>query len=133
MDLSAAHGLKSISVSAFFSCKALKQVLLNEGLETIGKYSFADCGLERLFVPGSVRFIGSSAFFINPLTQVRFLGITAHESHNGRVSDNANDCRSEREHRLVIGEEAFSDCKDLTQVIFDPGSAVEEIQQTAFQ
>ena len=58
VDLSAAHGLKSISVSAFFSCKALKQVLLNEGLETIGKYSFTDCGLERLFVPGSVRFIG---------------------------------------------------------------------------
>ena len=33
----------------------------------------------------------------------------------------------------MIGEEAFSDCKDLKQIVFDPGFAVEEIQQMAFQ
>ena len=33
----------------------------------------------------------------------------------------------------MIGENVFSYCKDLKQVIFEPGSAVEEIQLMAFR
>lgn len=33
----------------------------------------------------------------------------------------------------MIGEEVFSNCKNLRQVIFEPGSAVEEIQLMAFR
>ena len=33
----------------------------------------------------------------------------------------------------MIGEEAFSDCKDLKQIVFDLGSAVAEIQCKAFR
>ena len=32
----------------------------------------------------------------------------------------------------MIGERVFADCKSLRQVIFDPGSVVEEIQSVAF-
>ena len=32
----------------------------------------------------------------------------------------------------MIGEAAFSDCKNLRQAVFEPGAAVEEIQQLAF-
>ena len=57
-DLSTAHGLKVIGCKTFTSCKALKHVLLNDGLETIGEECFFESGLEEVIIPGSVRSIG---------------------------------------------------------------------------
>ena len=67
IDLSAARGLKCIGKTAFSSCEALKQVLLNDGLETIGERCFAKCELDGVSIPGSVRYISQSAFSKNPL------------------------------------------------------------------
>ena len=57
-DLSAARGLKVIGCKTFTSCKALKHVLLNDGLETIGEECFNESGLEEVTIPGNVRNIG---------------------------------------------------------------------------
>ena len=62
VDLSAAHGLKSLGGEAFLGCKVLRRVVLNDGLETIGEKCFYGSGLERLSVPKSVRDIGARAF-----------------------------------------------------------------------
>ena len=40
--------------------------------------------------------------------------------------------REGRPVQLVIEENAFANCKNLEQVMFDPGSGVEEIQSMAF-
>lgn len=113
IDLSAARGLKSIGKAAFSSCEALKQVLLNDGLETIGERCFAKCELDGVSIPGSVKFIQKLAFTENPLTQVRFLGTAENRLHGEHSSGNAKDSCSENEHRQVIGERAFADCKEL--------------------
>ena len=138
-DLSAAHGLKSIEEYTFYSCKALKEVLLNDGLETIGEDCFEDCGLERVSIPGSVRYLDKSAFGGSSLTQVHFLGRAGNELRCGleplpeHFSGNVdNNCQTS-ERGLVIGKWAFSDCKSLRQIVFDPGSAVVEIQRKAFR
>ena len=85
-----------------------------------------------------MKYIDVRAFADSPLTQVRFLGISEKELQHRPDSpeydsnhNTENDC-SELKYPQVIGEEAFVNCKSLRQVIFDPGSAVEEIQYKAF-
>ena len=113
-------------------------MLLNNGLEKIGEYCFAKSRLEKMSIPGSVKFIQKLAFTENPLTQVRFLGIAGNELRRGpksrseRSSGNTKCSHLKSKSRLVIGEEAFSYCTNLRQVVFEPGSAVEEIQCKAF-
>ena len=98
-------------------------MLLNDGLETIGKHCFFESGLEEVTIPGSVRSIEQEAFLDSHLKRVCFLGAT--EGTN-------TDVRLPAGRQLVIGEEAFARCGSLRQVIFDPGSAVTEIRCKAF-
>ena len=107
-------------------------MLLNEGLETIDESCFEESGLERVSIPGSVKFVHGLAFARSSLRQVRFLGATENGQSCEHSSGNMLDGGSDNEQRLVIGEEAFSECEDLRQVVFEPGSAVDEIQYKAF-
>ena len=66
-------------------------------------------------IPGSVRRVEQRAFGGSSLRSVRFLGAT-----EGSGAP------------LVIGEEAFANCGRLRQVVFDPGSALEEVRSAAF-
>lgn len=61
-DLSAARDLKVIGPKAFASCKALRTVLLNDGLEKIGTCCFEESGLEEVTIPGSLRKVSWHAF-----------------------------------------------------------------------
>ena len=99
-------------------------MLLSDTLRTIGEECFAKSGLERVSVPVSVRRICHSAFRRSSLAQVRFLGITQKELS---LPCGYSDSKTDSARRLVIGTQAFAECKNLKQVIFDPGSAVEEI------
>ena len=114
-------------------------MLLNDGLETIGKECFEECGLEQVSIPGSVRLISGYAFSGSYLRQVCFLGTAGNGSHcepkqhAGCPSSDTEDSHLESEQHLVIGEAAFSDCKDLKQIVFEPGAAVAEIQCKAFR
>ena len=64
---------KYIKESAFANCDKLKNVILNEGIEEIGDYAFAyghgwigyddtDCMLNSIWIPASVKKIGSGVF-----------------------------------------------------------------------
>ena len=64
---------------------------------------------------------------------MRFLGAAENGQRCEHSSENIPEGGSDSVRHLVIGEEAFSDCKNLRQVVFDSGSAVEEIQQMAFR
>lgn len=131
-DFRAARGLKTIEQCCFLTCKALKQILLNDGLETIGNCCFKESGPEDMAIPGSVTHVDQSAFAYSSLAQVRFLGTSKKEPHCEHSSGNGEDNCSEETHQLVIGERAFSNCKNLRQVAFEPGSKVTEIQLNSF-
>lgn len=98
-------------------------MLLNDGLETIGEACFFESGLKEVIIPDSVRSVDQGAFRNSHLTQVRFLG--AAEGTN-------TDVKLPTKRQLVIGEEAFANCKSLRQIIFDPDSVVTKIQCKAF-
>ena len=61
-DLSAARGLKSLGRAAFRYCRKLRQVLLNEGLETICPTCFCGSGVEGVVFPRTLRRIENDAF-----------------------------------------------------------------------
>ena len=54
--------LKTVDEEAFYGLECLREVKLNEGLETIGLDSFCKSGLRRLRVPDTVISIGPCAF-----------------------------------------------------------------------
>ena len=67
--------LTTIGTRAFYDCNALGNIVLPEGLRTIGDYGFAFCGLQTIYIPGSVTHIGQNAFQANDsLRQIQFGG-----------------------------------------------------------
>ncbi|RBI35234.1 leucine-rich repeat domain-containing protein, partial [Metamycoplasma hominis] len=55
--------VKEIGESAFFGCKNLNEVILNEGLEKIGAETFYHTNIGSITIPGSIKEIGERAFF----------------------------------------------------------------------
>ncbi|MBR2321925.1 MAG: leucine-rich repeat domain-containing protein [Clostridia bacterium] len=66
--------VKVIAPSAFFSCRSLKEVILNEGLECIGHNAFKSCeNLTTVHFPSTLKVIAKYAFtFCDALTEVTF-------------------------------------------------------------
>lgn len=58
-------GLKSIEDWVFSSCTNLKSLILPANIQSIGRYSFYDCGLISINIPASVVSIGDNAFYSN--------------------------------------------------------------------
>lgn len=55
--------VQTIQDNAFFNCKGLKEVVLNNGLQSIGAAAFRSCSaLKSLSIPDSVTAIGTNAF-----------------------------------------------------------------------
>ena len=62
VTLSADSQLKTIGTEAFRYCHILTDILLPNSLETISELAFADTGLIRIAVPGTVTKLGNGAF-----------------------------------------------------------------------
>ena len=58
----APEGLREIGICAFMGCKNLREVKLNEGLESLGKGAFRDSGVEEVHLPSSLRTMGEDVF-----------------------------------------------------------------------
>ena len=54
--------IKRIPDYAFYQCTKLREVVLNEGLEEIGRYAFDSCKLKRIIIPSSCTTIEQFAF-----------------------------------------------------------------------
>ncbi|WP_181695836.1 leucine-rich repeat domain-containing protein [Metamycoplasma hominis] len=54
--------IKEIGGYAFSSCKNLKEVILNEGLEKIDSGAFYNTNIKSITIPGSIKEIGEDAF-----------------------------------------------------------------------
>eukprot|EP00980_Cylindrotheca_fusiformis_P014479 scaffold3872_cov87-Cylindrotheca_fusiformis.AAC.1 len=87
--------VKVIGDSAFLGCRLLARLVLNEGLERIGKNAFHFCeGLTEVEIPSTVKVIGDCAFYYCKLLARLVL--------------------SEGLER--IGEDSFRECESLTEV-----------------
>ena len=63
-DLEFPDTLDTIEQRAFYGCKSLRSIKLNEGLDTIPNFCFAYCeSLQDIAIPDSVETIDENAFF----------------------------------------------------------------------
>ena len=95
--------------AAFLNCRSLREVVLNEGLVTIGCRAFAHCrSLESITLPSTVIEIGSNAF-------TYCFGLEKIVLNEGV---------------LIIGAYSFSDCSALESITIP--STVTSIEESAF-
>lgn len=67
--------VKELQYRAFYGCNSLANVILNEGLETIGDQSFSYCDFVSITIPSTVSLIGNGAFVAcSKLNEIIFMG-----------------------------------------------------------
>ena len=129
MDLRAARNLKELTKDTFGQCKKLRQVLLNEGLETIGLRCFVDSALEEAVLPNSVTALGAGAFYCcGCLREVVFNPDSCLETIGAEcfflcAFTRITIPKSVRD----IGARAFMNCRDLVFVCFEEGSRLSHV------
>ena len=118
LDLSGTTGLIEIPDEAFDSCNNLTNVIIPDGVTTIGYYAFSSCSsLTSVTIPDSVTSIGYSAFSgCSSLTSVTIpdsvttIGGSAFDSCYSLASITIPDSVT------TIGDSAFYNCNSLTKV-----------------
>ncbi len=147
--------VRMIQGEAFWRRRQLRIVILNDGLEEIGKDAFSFCALREIIIPNAVKRIQEYAFS-------NCYGLTAVALGNGleeigagafRYCDTLREIIIPNAVRAIkvgafgycsglttvtlgngleeIGEEAFCRCTSLREIIIPP--AVKEIHDTAFE
>ncbi|WP_181817798.1 leucine-rich repeat domain-containing protein, partial [Metamycoplasma hominis] len=120
----------------------LKEVTLNEGLEKIGTGAFGGTNIESITIPDSVKEIGSLAFDFSIISHISINS----NNKNFEIKDNFFIDKNNKKILAYldkkttkvtipssvkeIGESAFSDCKNLKEVILNEG--LEKIGDSAF-
>jgi len=56
-------GLKTISTNVFRECESLQQIVLPDGLTSIGENAFMKCGLTQIILPAGLTRIYDTAFY----------------------------------------------------------------------
>ena len=110
--------LLSISNSLFADCKNLKEIVIPDHIRKIGSNAFNGCtSLSTVTIPNSVVDIGTDAFYKCPVASLNidtsiingwFKGLSS--LTNLQIGKNVTE----------IGDYAFADCKNLTQIVLPP-------------
>ena len=113
----------------------INEVVIGNGVTSIGIFAFSRTGLTSIEIPASVTSIGVSAFFeCESLTSVTFAEGSRLESIGNDAFDDTGLTSIEIPASVTsIGNAAFFDCQDLTSVTFAEGSQLESIGNNAFQ
>ena len=83
--------IKEIGDYAFSDCLSLRTLVLEEGIETIGKYAFDGCDLNSITLPSSLKKIEKSAFgSVLSLCEVNYNDIE--EKWNKIIIEEGNEC-----------------------------------------
>ena len=143
VDLSEALSLKTIDTS-FPGCTGLENVVLNEGLGTIGGSAFNTCtSLKSIHIPSTVTAIGGYCFEdCTNLSEVTFAAgsqltkiagatfIRCHGLKKITIPKSVKEIREYNNQGNKYG--VFSGCRGLKSVIFEPGSELETVDEYAF-
>ncbi|MGC7160760.1 leucine-rich repeat protein [Metamycoplasma hominis] len=134
--------IKEIDESAFFGCRNLKEVILNEGLEKIRAGAFINTNIESITIPGSVKEIDDWAFNFSKISHISI------NSNNKNLEIKDNFLIDKNNKKILayldkkttkvtipssvkeIGESAFLGCRNLKEVILNEG--LEKIGTAAF-
>jgi len=125
--------LKQIPGSCFSRCTSLKNVIISEGIESIGS-SFQDCtALEEIVIPDSVTQIGTYAF--SGCTGLKKVKLS--EKITAINSNTFKDCSSLTEITIPdsvssIGSRAFMNCSGLMKLTIGEGVSDSGISSMAF-
>ncbi|SEL45724.1 leucine-rich repeat protein [Ruminococcus albus] len=125
-------GVSTIGYSAFESCPNLEKVTFPDSLHIIGPEAFKDCtNLAEINTPDSVLYIERDAFentaWLKTKQEADPLVIFGHILLNGQTA--AGDVVVP-EGITAIGEYAFKNCEELTSVVLPDG--VTDVQMSAF-
>lgn len=124
------EGITSIGQSAFMVCHALKSIKLPEGLKTIGTDAFSSTDLQgKLLIPDAVKTIGDSAF---AFTEIEEVALPAQLEKIGTLAFFGSELRSVVIPARITGIESgtFQSCDQL-QAVYIPES-VKYIDSDAF-
>lgn len=69
--------VQKIGDSAFQECANLKSIIIPEGVQSIGSYSFKNSGLMEVVIPSSVKSISTEAFSAAKLAEIHCLSKTS--------------------------------------------------------
>lgn len=137
--------VKVIDRQAFRNCYALEEIILEEGVLSIGKEALSGCGiLKKIRIPASVDYIGPQPVFSCPE-----LAEIAVDEGNARYAVYKHLLYDKTERKIIqalsrqitgsfeipqgtriIGESAFSECEYLKSIVIP--DSVEEIEGYAF-
>lgn len=130
---------------AFENCKQLKQVIIPEGIKTIGLDAFSGCNsIASVKIPASVTYVAPRAFYsCDALTKIEVEdGNERYESIDGVLYDKidkvivaypmglASECYTVKEGTLTIGSNAFAVASKLETVVLPDSVTV--IEERAF-
>ena len=124
--------IKVIEADAFHGCSNIYEVVLCEGLETIGDYAFVECrALGRVAIPNSVKNIGVEIFGGCIALQDVVLGqnITEITDHMFNGCNNIGDIVIPNS-VTRIGKYAFTRCVNMVEITIP--NSLEEIDEYAF-
>lgn len=123
--------IQEIESNAFRRCKNLQQVIIEEGLNSIGDYAFAGCiNISRINFPESLKNIGAMAFSDckNIETNLRFENI---EKIGAGAFQELDISYLHLPKIVEIGALAFSNCTNLTEVVI--GDNIKSVDNSAFE
>ncbi len=124
-----------IAKEAFSSCRLLQNVKLSKSINKIDEGIFENCeSLKTIYIPYNIRTIENNAFASSGLRSIQF----ADESKLEQIGKNA--FKSTRVEELyfprsleMIGDSAFSYCRNLNYISFEDGSSIVSIGNWAFE
>ena len=127
------NGTPKIESDAFFCCKALKEVVLDDSITKLGEFMFGGCeSLETITLPSGLTIISKGAFqnckslsTISIPDSVNTIGVEAFSQCTALESVKMS------EKLEKIGEEAFWNCTSLSSVTFNNG--LQSIEDCAFR
>ena len=126
------YGTREYNRSPWYAAESVKQVIIGDGVTTIGSSAFSDCdSLTSVTIPNSVTTIGSSAFELcfsltsvtipNSVTEIGYYAFSGCFSLTSVTIPNSV---------TTIGSSAFAGCSSLTSVTI--GNSVTTIGHGAF-
>ena len=131
-DLRTAHGLKILEEELFSRCRQLRQVLLNDELETIGVSCFSDNAFEEITISRDARRIEKCAFgYCQALKEVVFAGNVLASIGDNAFSGSGLEKFTAPASLCEVGEQAFSGCEALKYVDLSACLQSEEQQKHA--